>query len=369
MTELAARPVTPPRLTLPGAGRLYRLRRLGDLPAALQRRRIEPVRQAFYDSLWADAAAALGAVALPGPAGLTRIARGDRATFVRQSDLALDSQITLDLVGDKAFCYRVFAARGLPVPRHLAFVRDDLTAAEAFLRGAAGPVVVKPRAGTGGGRGVTTGITSARQLRRAAGYAAGYGPGLLLEDQLPGASFRLLFVDGRFVDAVRREAPRLAGDGQHTLRQLVAAENRRRRTGPVTALSPLRVDGDMKNRLAQLGLAPGSRLARGESIAVKGAVNENGHLQNHPAGDAVHPDILAALSRLVTDMGVRCAGVDILGDDLTRPMAETGAVLHEVNANPGLHHHVLTARPDRRVPVAQLLLAHMFDTGAGMVRP
>ncbi|MDF0599624.1 hypothetical protein P1J78_02660 [Psychromarinibacter sp. C21-152] len=358
------------RLPRPGLPRLYRARRLLDLSAAVQRRRIAPVRQRFYDRLWAEAAREIGATVEPTPLRLTCIRRGPMVTYLRESEVMLDNALMFDVVGDKAFCYRLFADRGLPVPAYCAFSPGRLADAETFLELLGAPVAVKPMAGTGGGRGVTTGIRTAAALRRAARYASGYGPRLLAEEELGGESIRLLYLDGVFLDAVRRERPRVTGDGRSTLRALIRQENvRRRDAAEPVALSPLRLDEDMRNTLARQGLGLRHVPAAGTEVTVKGAVNENAAAQNHSIRDAIHPDIVDRIGRLVRDMGVRFAGVDLLAGDVSRPLAETDAVVHEVNANPGLHHHVLISDPAARAPVAQRVLAHLFETGSGVVDP
>lgn len=355
------------RRWLPTPPRLYRVRRLLDMPAVLQRRRLAPVRAAFYDALWGTAAEQVGAEAQPAAFGLTRIQRGGLATFVRRSDIMLDDALTVLVVSDKLLCYDLFRSEELPVPNHIAVTSDGLGEAEAFLERLDRPVVVKPLAGTGGGRGVTTGITGSGALYRAARYASGYGSRLLIEEEIRGPSYRLLYLDGQFIDAVRRDSPTVVGDGQRTIRQLVRAENQRRLTQPCTALSPLRIDEDMRNTLARAGRSLSSRPGRDERVTVKGAVNENASRENHAISTQIHPDIIERIGRLVRALNVRFAGVDLLGGDLSLPLADSGAVVNEVNANPGIHHHVLISDPHKGVPVAQKVLEHLFDNKVGVM--
>src|SRR5688572_32104639 len=56
-------------------------------------------------------------------------------------------------------------------------------------------------------------------------------------DLIAGASYRLLYLEGRLIDAVRRDPPTVTGDGYSTIRRLIAHENRRRlERRPFTAL-------------------------------------------------------------------------------------------------------------------------------------
>ena len=77
-----------------------------------------------------------------------------------------------------------------------------------FLRATDGAdCVVKPATGTGGGAGVATGIRTRWQLARAAAAAAVYSDELLIERQVEGDNYRLLYLDGELLDAYVREAP------------------------------------------------------------------------------------------------------------------------------------------------------------------
>ncbi len=362
---LASAPRSGLRLPLPS---LNRLRRALDWQAAVQRRRLAPVRAQFYRDLWREAAASVGAECTQQRSGLTLISRNGLATFVRGSELMLDTELAKTVAGDRVMSFAMFQARGLPVPRHLAFSADTLIEAERFLAELGAPVVVKPLAGTGGGRGVTTGIETPQALRRAARYASGYGRALLVEEECSGASVRLTYLDGELIDVIRRDPPTVIGTGTETISALIAQENRRRRYGeqPV-ALSPLRIDDDMRNTLKRSGLGLGTRPDKGQRLAVKGAVNENASRENHNISGSVHADTIARLGALVTDMGVRFSGVDLIAQDTGRPLSEAGTVVSEINVNPGLHHHYLISDPARTTPLARIVLERMFDHRTGVV--
>ena len=285
------------------------------------------------------------------------------------SEVRLDDHLTLALMGNKLLTYRLLAEQGLDVPRHARCAPTNLEPAHRLMAETGKPVVVKPVSGTGGGQGVTTGVTDAKSLRRAAWLASRFDPDLIAEEQIEGASFRLLYLDGKLIDAVRRDPPRLVGDGNSTIRQLVKAENRRRLTGrPFTALSPLRLDRDAQNYLTAQGLFPSSVPAADAIIVVKRAVNENTAAENHMVCGEVHPATAALGARLVKNLGVRFAGLDVLCRDISKPLTRANGLISEVNTTPGLHHHVLVSDPHSAAAVGAILLGHLFDTSSGVIR-
>jgi ABC-type polysaccharide/polyol phosphate transport system ATPase subunit len=137
-------------------------------------------------------------------------------TRVRQNCTAIDDPVTLAVALNKTLVNRLLADAGLPVPRGVAFTLRELGQAVAFLEAAPGPCVVKPASGTGGGEGVTTGIRTRRQLAWAATLAAQSSSEMLLEEQVDGHNYRLLYLDGELLDAVQRRPPSVTGDGRPT---------------------------------------------------------------------------------------------------------------------------------------------------------
>ncbi len=347
---------------------LFRALRLGDAPGILEHLRFQDLRRRYYDLFWNRAAAEVKADIVKWEGGFHRLTRNGTMAIVRGPELRLDDHLTLDLMGNKALTYELMAEQGVSVPRHVRFSVTDLTGARTFLAAAGRPLVVKPNGGTGGGRGVTTGITSPAQLRRASFWAARFDTGLLAEEQIEGHSFRLLFLDGRFLDAIRRDPPQIIGDGRGTIQDLVTAENRRRLTGrPFTALSPLRLDADALNYLSAQTLSPRSVPANGETVIIKRACNENNASGNHVVTGSVHSGTIATCARLARNLGVRLAGIDIIAHDISLPLSPANGLIGEINTTPGLHHHDLIATPRLGPSAAALILNHMFETGAGTV--
>lgn len=343
-------------------------RRLTDVKGILERRRFRALREEFYFALWSDAAAEIEAELTRLKNGLLQISRGSSATFVRQSDIALDSAVTSRLLLDKEWTYERLASKGLRTPRRTTFDLSSFFIAEEFLLAQPGPVVVKPSDGTGCGHGVTTQITDRATLRDAATHAAAFHPRMIVEEQLSGASYRLLFLEGEFLDAVRRDPPTLTGDGHLSIRQLAQRENELRRGGErITALSPLMIDRDSRNTLAGSGLTPNHVPALDECVRVKLAANENAARENHVVRDAVLPQIVEACSRVARDFRLGFAGFDVISEDITVPPEDGLTVFTEINTGPGIHHHYLVAEPEQSTPIARIILEHIFGTRRGII--
>jgi cyanophycin synthetase len=320
-------------------------------------------RREFYARMWGDAAAAIGAALIELEDGFYEVRLGDRATRLRQDFVMLDDPVTLQLAGHKPLVHRLLSAAGLPVPPHRRFTLTTIDAAEEFLRLGV-PCVVKPAVNSGAGAGVTTHVVTRRQLALAAVQAALHSKCLLIERQIAGDAYRLLYLHGRLLQAVWRRPPRVVGDGRSTIRQLIEAENARRAAewGGEAAVTRLHVDLDMELTLRGAGLSLGDVPEAGQMVIVKTVVNDNGRRGNTVVTDRIGDALRADGACATAVLGTALAAVDIITPDPCVALRRAGGVIVEVNTTPGLHHHynvaeALSSPPQAvAVPVLKSLL-------------
>jgi hypothetical protein len=324
------------------------------------------VRRRFYRDFWQQAASEAGVELTELDSDYWHARRGSAWTVVREGQIALDDHLRVRLARNKLLTARLLAPLGFQAPPSIDFDMESLDRALAFLAASKSPVVVKPDGvpqsrfmavdGPGAGRGVTCGVRTPAELRRAARWASLFGSRLIAEKQVEGASYRLLYLDGRLIDAVRRDPPRVFGDGMSTIGQLVRAENAERRAArPPLALSALLIDLDCKLTLARQQLRLRSVPRAQQPVMVKTVSNQNASYDNHRVLDQIHPQLAELGARLVGHLGLRLAGVDVMTGDPSQALPGS-FLFSEINATPGLHHHWLVARPDRRAPVGALVL-------------
>jgi cyanophycin synthetase len=315
-------------------------------------------RKEIARALWSEAAFELGASMSEVEPGVFEFRCADVVVGVSGQKFDLNSPEASAIADDKPAAYEVLGSAGLPVPEHLPFTMKSVRAALAFLARGPLPCVVKPAVGRGG-EGVTCGVRSGRDLRRAALAASSLGRRLLIERQVEGDVFRFLVLDGHLLDAVRRTAPCVEGDGASSIAELIFAEYDRRLADHPEGLKPFAVDLDCLLALASLGLTLKSVPAAGASVRVKSVTNYNRRQENESLGTAVSDEIKALVVRAADALGLRLAGVDLVADPAGPSLQETAGVVVDVNPVPGLHHHYLTrqATPTRvAVPILQALL-------------
>ena len=298
-------------------------------------------RSDFYRKMWSRAADEIGAAVVHSHGDLLTIARGRSMAKVFRNYTDLDGPVTLRAAGTKPLVHEVLRARSIPTPDYATFSLNRLHVAFDFLRShTPSPCVVKPAAGTGAGAGVTTGITTTRQLVNAAIAAAGHGDELLIEQQIAGTNLRLLYLDGRLLDAVERRPPTVVGDGNSTISRLVRSANQdRRERGSRAAQVFLKYDLDMERTLAEQGLSWHAVPEMGCVVRVKTVINDNAAVDNVSVIDVVANDIVEAGRQAAEAINARLAGVDVVTPDLTTDLSSSGGVVLEINTTPGLYIH------------------------------
>lgn len=319
-------------------------------------------RQDVARAMWLDAAAEVGATADEIAPGLLEIRRGETVTRVRGQTTSLNDPVAIDVASYKPLAYDLLEDAGVPVPRRVVVPsRGGLAVAQRLLREVDAPCVVKPARGAGG-EGVTGGVTTVVQLRRALRQAARFHGQALVERQVAGDSYRILLLDGVVLDVLRRPRPRLTGDGIQTIEELLLEEHRRRlAAGGPDGIKPFVADLDCIVALEAAGLGLRSVLALGEEVEVRTVTNYNGPRDIARSGEPLSEQLLSDARVAARALGLRFAGVDILTTDPTRDLRASGGVVLEANPVPGLTYHYTTGTRPPWVPVGVSILKALLD--------
>lgn len=202
------------------------------------------------------------------------------------------------------------------------------------------PVVLKPLDDQSG-RGVYPNIKYEKELSRLWECKERHSgrSRWMIERHFEGVDHRFLVVDGQVIAALRREPPRLVGDGSATVRELLDRFNavRRRSNNPVH-----KVLGDLTHLQAQ-GLSEESVLHEGRQVEIVPTSNVSaGGLAVDITDEAPAAWKDLAVRAVAAIPGLWIGGVDILID----PRDAAAAVI-EVNHNPmiSMHHFPWTGAP------------------------
>ena len=266
----------------------------------------------------------------------------DGNTVLRQRDGKVwrHPDTTETICKSKDWSARLMRGNGVPVANGLVFDLDEEPLAGLLWRTVADSVVVKP-SNSGGSRGVTVGVDSDERFSAAWEKATAVRASrkkVVVEEILSGVEVRCFVVGDRVVSSILRLPSFVVGDGNSSLRQLIAEAEKARSANVRYAKATVTPDW---NFLSQGGLTPNSVPAAGNPVIL----NEFHlfRLGNYTpeVSDVVAPSLeKIAVAARKSIPSLEIAAVDILVEDI-----KTGhnARVLEINTAPALSHHLYPA--------------------------
>jgi len=219
--------------------------------------------------------------------------------------------VTFHMTQNKRLANVFLKSKGFPVPAQESF--SDLAAARAFMKKYK-VIVVKPCT-QWGGRGVSVAVRTIGELSRALKFARKYEEEIVLEEFVSGEDYRLIFVDYRYVAAIRRRAARVTGNGRDSIRKLIQAQNRIERKLDPSHIIPL--DTETGRNLAALGLEWGTVPAAGCAVQVRLTSNYHTGGSVDIVTREVNPTLVKLAARAAKTLEVPVIGIDFLVNEKT----------------------------------------------------
>lgn len=289
---------------------------------------------------------------------LVQLGYGAKQRRIWTAETDNTSAISETISRDKDLTKNLLASAGVPIPegRTVTSPEDAWDAAQDIGL----PVVVKPIDGNHG-RGVFINLYTQQEIEAAYAVAIEEGSEVLVERHIVGDEHRVLVVGNKVVAAAKGESVWVTGDGKHTVRELIDFQinsDPRRGTSEEHPLNPARIDSAVELELARQKLT-------GDSIPIidqKVLIQSNGNVA-FDVTDLVHPDVASQVALAARVVGLDIAGIDLVAQDISKPMAEQNAAIVEVNAGPSLIFHLKPAS-GKAQPVGKEIANHLFPPGA-----
>ncbi|MFL5621682.1 MAG: cyanophycin synthetase [Gemmatimonadaceae bacterium] len=248
------------------------------------------------------------------------------------------SAIAVEIAQDKDDTKRVLGNIGLPVPK--GDVARSFERAVEIADEIGYPVILKPL-DANQGRGISGQIDNEHALHEAWNEAREFGDRIVIEQYAEGRDHRVLVINGKVVACAERIPARVTGDGSSTIAQLIERENRdpRRGVGHTKTLTKLPADERTTCFLRKQELTLESVPQKGQVVYLRGTANLSTGGTAVDRTDEMHPDNITACEMAAGIIGLDIAGIDLLTPDISVPFRESGAVIIEVNAGPGIRMH------------------------------
>lgn len=336
-----------------------------DVPATVERLRDMAERKLLGPSTGCIVEAAtskerrIPAIRLLADGNLVQLGYGVRSRRIWTAETDRTSAIAETISRDKDLTKNLLQSCGVPIPegRIVDSAEDAWAAAEDIGL----PVVVKPTDGNHG-RGVFTNLMTREEVESAYAAALEEGSGVIVERFIRGSEHRLLIVGGRMIAAARGETAAVVGDGKSTINELIDLQiNSDPRRGAAEEF-PLDVVVLSENPVAlhevtRQGFTPDSIPPAGREVLIIRTGNHTCDIT-----DSVHPSVAETASLAARIVGLDIAGVDLVCEDISRPLEEQRGAIVEVNAGPGLLMHIKPATGEAR-PVGRAIIDHLFPNG------
>jgi cyanophycin synthetase len=299
------------------------------------------------------------AIRLLATGNLVQLGYGSRSRRIWTAETDRTSAIAEGISRDKDLTKSLLSSCGVPVPEgRLVDSPDDAWEAAEEI---GYPVVVKPSDGNHA-RGVFTNLMTPAEVESAYAAAVEEGSGVIVERFVSGSEHRLLVIGGKLVAAARGETAKVIADGASTIDQLIDSQiNSDPRRGAEEEY-PLDILSLSDNPVARLEVS--RQGFSGDSIPPAGRevliVRSGNHTDD--ITDSVHPDTAATAALAARIVGLDIAGVDLVCEDISRPLDEQRGAIVEVNAGPGLLMHLKPESGEPR-PVGRAIVDQLFPNG------
>jgi cyanophycin synthetase len=267
---------------------------------------------------------------------LVRLRRGDRVRLVHADGCCNENHVSVEIAQDADLARTFLLEAGIPVPNVVVAAHAEEAVRAAILW--SGPVAVAPVDGNRRASAIAR-FDSPDEIRAAfmrtalpRGRAAVVGP-------LHGFDHRVLVVGGAGIAAARCMPPYVTGDGESSVRSLIAAANR---NGDAKRRAAIPCDGLTELAVARQGFTLDSRPRAGTTIRLReGCDHRDGaHVEDVTA--AMDRDLARECARATRQIGLDVAEVRVMCRDISLPLAPQGGCIVAIDPSPDvtIHHSV-----------------------------
>jgi cyanophycin synthetase len=249
------------------------------------------------------------------------------------------NHIAVNMASDKEETKRMLHAASIPVAK--GSICSTEAGLEDIINDIGFPIVLKPLNGNHG-KGASINVNTFEDAKAGLAFAQKYSNRVIVERFITGYDFRVLVIDNKVVAAAQRVPAHVTGNGSDTIQQLIDTENTdpRRGYGHENVLTEIAVDRDTTDLLTKKGYTLETIPAAGEVVELKSTANLSTGGTSIDVTDLMHPENIFLCERIARVIGLDVCGIDIMAENLTAPLKESGGVILEVNAAPGFRMHL-----------------------------
>lgn len=264
--------------------------------------------------------------------------------YVKNANMtSKDTYIAPLLMANKTVTKKVLAQAGFVVPAGGEYVTEEQAFA-AYHEFSDHGFVVKPKTTNYGvGISIFKETPDFADFQVAVRLAFAEDDAILIEEFLPGTEYRFFVIDDQVKAIMLRVPANVIGDGQQSIRELVAKKNTDplRGTNHRAPLEYIQLGEIEELMLKAQGYLPTSIPAEGVTVYLRENSNVSTGGDSIDVTEDLHDDYKQVAVAAVKAIGAVISGIDFIIPDKSQPASNPGAYgIIEANFNPAMHMHV-----------------------------
>ncbi|MDF1654789.1 MAG: UDP-N-acetylmuramyl peptide synthase [Coxiellaceae bacterium] len=292
---------------------------------------------------------------------------GKKRFYFRGAATPFNSGSSIDVSRNKFIMNKMLEAAGLPVPKATAITREEYEAGEYSFEGLQYPLVAKPTIDTGLGLDVLCNIKDEKTLLEYLTKCFKVHKIMSIEEFHGDLTcYRLLVFYGKVIGVVERKSARVIGDGKQTIQQLIDQANvKRSKQKAGVTMQLITVDQEVEICLKEQNITVDTIPKADEEVMLCYTANSSRGGSINSLGTKIckhNADMAAAAANI---LGLNYVGMDIVCEDITKPIGKTRGVIIETNHNPDItiHENPLEGKPTHvcRKVIFKLICQHPFS--------
>lgn len=291
------------------------------------------------------------------------ILKKNHSTFIQTNTSTNATSYVSGWIADDKFYAKTFLKhKKIPVAKGFTFElneKKDLIEKAEKLRF---PLVLKPTQ-MGHGQFVISNIESIVELEKAHQYLIenhDFPIQFLVEEHVFGEEYRCFVTKTGFFAAVHRKPANLVGDGESTIEELIETINFKRMNPRINCLCTIKTDWLVSNHLEKKGLSLQTIPSLGEVIQLRPTSNVSQGGDCIDVTKIVHPSVKKFTNKVLQAIPhVAVLGIDLLCEDISKPLSKQKYSVCELNTMPGLSLHTVPGIGETKPvdkEVAQIIL-------------
>ncbi|MCF1285049.1 bifunctional glutamate--cysteine ligase GshA/glutathione synthetase GshB [Streptococcus sinensis] len=289
---------------------------------------------------------------------------GQHVEYVKNGNMTSKDNYVIPLaMANKTVTKKILTAANFPVPAGAEFssLEEGLTYYPLIKDR---QIVVKPKSTNFGlGISIFQEPASLEAYRKALEIAFSEDAAVLVEEFIAGTEYRFFVLDGQCQAVLLRVAANVVGDGQHTVRELVAIKNDNPLRGR-DHRSPLEIIelGDIELlMLDQQGYVPDDVLPNGVKVDLRRNSNISTGGDSIDVTESMHSSYKELAADMAKAMGAWACGVDLIIPDSSAISTKENpnCTCIELNFNPSMYMHTYCAEGPGQ-SITPKILAKLF---------